>query len=46
VADSAVTVGALLLAWSLSREERDNTAARTAAARRDDVASGAAEGDG
>jgi signal peptidase II len=40
VADSAVTVGAILLAWSLSREERE-TAARTAPARRDDVASGA-----
>ena len=41
VADSAVTVGALLLAWSLSREERDQTAPRTAPARRDDVPSGA-----
>lgn len=41
VADSAVTVGAILLAWSLSREERENTAARTAPARHDDVASGA-----
>ena len=41
VADSAVTVGAILLAWSLSREERESTAARTAASRRDDVASGA-----
>lgn len=29
VADSAVTVGALLLAWSLSREERELAAART-----------------
>ena len=41
VADSAVTIGALLLAWSLSHEERDHTAPRTAPARRDDVPSGA-----
>jgi signal peptidase II len=41
VADSAVTVGALLLAWSLSHEERDHAAPRTAPARRDDVPSGA-----
>ena len=39
VADSAVTIGAILLAWSLSREERENAAARTAASRRDDVTS-------
>jgi signal peptidase II len=30
VADSAVTVGALLLAWSLSREERELAAAKAA----------------
>lgn len=46
LADLAVTVGALLLAWSLSREERDNAAARTAPARHDDVAPGAPEHDG
>lgn len=39
VADSAVTIGAILLAWSLSREERENSAARAAAARHDDVPS-------
>lgn len=38
VADSAVTIGAILLAWSLSREERENSA-RAAAARHDDVPS-------
>lgn len=38
LADSAVTVGALVLAWSLSREDREASAARTAAARRADVA--------
>ncbi|MEO8562136.1 MAG: signal peptidase II [bacterium] len=32
VADSAVTVGALVLAWSLSREEREERMARDAAA--------------
>jgi signal peptidase II len=32
VADSAVTVGALVLAWSLSREEREERTAREAAA--------------
>lgn len=32
VADSAVTVGALLLAWTLSREEREERQAREAAA--------------
>lgn len=32
VADSAVTVGALVLAWSLSREEREERHAREAAA--------------
>jgi len=32
VADSAVTVGALVLAWSLSREEREERLAREAAA--------------
>jgi signal peptidase II len=45
LADSAVTVGALILAWSLSREERE-TAAVKAAAERDaaravDASSGA-----
>ena len=34
VADSAVTVGALVLAWSLSREEREERHAREAAASR------------
>lgn len=33
VADSAVTVGALALAWSLSREDRDQRLAQAAAAR-------------
>ena len=33
VADSAVTVGALLLAWSLSREDRDQRLAEAAAER-------------
>ena len=33
VADSAVTVGALVLAWSLSREDRDQRLAEEAAAR-------------
>jgi hypothetical protein len=33
VADSAVTVGALVLAWSLSREERETAAAKRAAER-------------
>jgi signal peptidase II len=32
VADSAVTVGAIVLAWSLSREEREERQAREAAA--------------
>ena len=32
VADSAVTVGAIVLAWSLSREEREERHAREAAA--------------
>jgi signal peptidase II len=41
VADSAVTVGALALAWSLSREERENAALRTAAKHDADVAPGA-----
>jgi signal peptidase II len=41
VADSAVTIGALVLAWSLSREERDNAAARSAAKGSADVAPGA-----
>jgi signal peptidase II len=31
LADSAVTVGALVLAWSLSREERETAAAKAAA---------------
>jgi signal peptidase II len=34
VADSAVTVGALVLAWSLSREEREERLARDGAAAR------------
>ena len=34
VADSAVTVGALILAWSLSREDSDQRAAQAAAAAR------------
>ncbi len=33
VADSAVTIGALVLAWSLSREERETAAAKPAADR-------------
>ena len=33
VADSAVTVGAIALAWSLSREDRDQQLAQAAAAR-------------
>jgi signal peptidase II len=33
VADSAVTVGALVLAWSLSREDRDQRLAQAAAER-------------
>ncbi len=33
LADSAVTVGALVLAWSLSREERETAAAKVAAER-------------
>jgi signal peptidase II len=33
VADSAVTIGALVLAWSLSREERDTAAAKAVAER-------------
>ena len=33
LADSAVTVGALVLAWSLSREERESAAAKAAAER-------------
>jgi signal peptidase II len=37
VADSAVTIGALVLAWSLSREERDMAAVRAAAAREADA---------
>jgi signal peptidase II len=41
VADSAVTIGALVLAWSLSREERETTAVRTATQRDVDAASGA-----
>ena len=35
VADSAVTVGALVLAWSLSREDHEAHVARSAAHRRD-----------
>lgn len=42
VADSAVTIGAILLAWSLTREERENSVVRAAAAaQHDDVPSGA-----
>jgi len=41
LADSAVTVGAILLAWSLSREEREQSARAAAAARRDEVPSSA-----
>jgi signal peptidase II len=37
VADSAVTVGALVLAWSLSREDRDLQASQAAAGARTDV---------
>ena len=37
VADSAVTVGALVLAWSLSREERETAAVRAAAKREVDA---------
>ena len=37
VADSAVTIGALVLAWSLSREEREMSAARAASAREADT---------
>jgi signal peptidase II len=33
VADSAVTIGALVLAWSLSREERETAAAKAGAER-------------
>lgn len=33
VADSAVTIGALVLAWSLSREERETAAAKSVAER-------------
>jgi signal peptidase II len=33
LADSAVTIGAIVLAWSLSREERENAAAKVAAER-------------
>jgi len=39
VADSAVTVGALVLAWSLSREDRDQRLAQIAAARNERVTS-------
>lgn len=35
LADSAVTVGALTLAWSLSREDREATAAKEASERAD-----------
>jgi signal peptidase II len=41
VADSAVTVGALVLAWSLSREERESAAVRAAAKREVDAHSSA-----
>lgn len=38
VADSAVTVGAIVLAWSLSREDRDQRLAQAAAARNEVLA--------
>lgn len=38
VADSAVTVGALALAWSLSREDRDQRIAEAAAERNEQLA--------
>ena len=38
IADSAVTVGAIVLAWSLSREEREERQAREAAAHRSPAA--------
>jgi signal peptidase II len=41
VADSAVTIGALALAWSLSREERDSAAMRARAQHDADAAPGA-----
>jgi signal peptidase II len=41
LADSAVTVGAVILAWSLSREERETAAVRASAERDADAASGA-----
>ena len=41
VADSAVTVGALVLAWSLSREDREERQARESSA----LAGDAVEGD-
>ena len=41
VADSAVTVGALMLAWSLSREEGESAAVRAGATPDADVDSGA-----
>ena len=37
VADSAVTIGALILAWSLSREDRDQRLAEAAAARNETI---------
>jgi signal peptidase II len=42
VADSAVTVGAIVLAWSLSREEREERHAREAAAHAGPVVEGEA----
>ena len=42
VADSAVTVGAIVLAWSLSREEREERHAREAAAHGGPVVEGEA----
>jgi signal peptidase II len=44
LADSAVTVGALVLAWSLSREERETAAAKAAAERGDPRAADAPSG--
>mgnify|MGYP001552818887 CR=1 FL=1 len=41
VADSAVTIGAVLLAWSLSREEREAAASRGTGGAEADVHSGA-----
>jgi signal peptidase II len=42
VADSAVTIGALILAWSLSREDHDQRVAMAASAERGEVVADAA----